>query len=291
MKLRQLLGALAACAVWFAAPGAAPALAAQERLFVAPLDAEGMTNVEQRIVTERLVSRVVAYQAFELISEAAVRSIIEQTRQQYMLEGGCIGDDKCLNSLGRLLRSRYVMRPRAFVVEDEITVTVELVDVEAGRIVSKREYRTVRPMRSLGPDFEVVIDDVVKPLKLTGQLRVVAEVPGSVLIVQKRRLRVNAENKATLTLPIGSYGLELTHPAYLPINERLLVPVTGADWAPDQVSLEEANPPFYKRWWFWTGVAVVGTSAGAGLYYALQPEEEKPVVRNKRPFGTVSVRF
>jgi tetratricopeptide (TPR) repeat protein len=29
-----------------------------------------------------------------------------------------------------------------------------------------------------------------------------------------------------------------------------------------------ASAPFYKKWWFWTGVAVVGAGAGVGVYEA-----------------------
>jgi hypothetical protein len=29
-----------------------------------------------------------------------------------------------------------------------------------------------------------------------------------------------------------------------------------------------AHPPFYKTWWFWTGVAVVGVAGGVGIYEA-----------------------
>lgn len=287
MNARALVIAAAAMA---AALWAAPA-AAQERLFIAPLDAEGLTNVEQRIVGERVVSRVVAYQAFELISQEAVNDIIARTRQQNLLDGSCLGDTRCLSSLGKLLQSRYVLRPRAFAVSDEITVTVELLDIEGGRIVSKREYRTTRPMKSLGPDFESTLDEIVRPLKITGQLRLTAEAPGSVLVVQKREFKVNDERKLTLTFPVGSYGLELTHPAYVPVSERLFIPATGADWNPDQVTIEEANPKFYKRWWFWTAVGVVAVGSGVGLYYALKPEPEEKSPPAKRPYGTVTVRF
>jgi hypothetical protein len=31
---------------------------------------------------------------------------------------------------------------------------------------------------------------------------------------------------------------------------------------------EVAGSPFYKKWWFWTGVAVVGVAGGVGVYAA-----------------------
>ena len=30
----------------------------------------------------------------------------------------------------------------------------------------------------------------------------------------------------------------------------------------------EGGAPVYKKWWFWTGVAVVGAAGGVGIYYA-----------------------
>ena len=33
----------------------------------------------------------------------------------------------------------------------------------------------------------------------------------------------------------------------------------------------ERGAPVYKKWWFWTGVAVVGAAGGIGIYYATKP--------------------
>ncbi|MEO7095166.1 MAG: tetratricopeptide repeat protein [Polyangiales bacterium] len=30
--------------------------------------------------------------------------------------------------------------------------------------------------------------------------------------------------------------------------------------------------PFYKKWWFWTGIAVVGVAGGVGIYAATRPD-------------------
>ena len=32
------------------------------------------------------------------------------------------------------------------------------------------------------------------------------------------------------------------------------------------------EPPVYKKWWFWTGLAVVGAAGGVGIYAATRPE-------------------
>lgn len=32
--------------------------------------------------------------------------------------------------------------------------------------------------------------------------------------------------------------------------------------------VESEGSPVYKKWWFWTGVAVVGAAGGIGIYYA-----------------------
>ena len=43
------------------------------------------------------------------------------------------------------------------------------------------------------------------------------------------------------------------------------------DKGPEPVA--EAGPtPIYKKWWFWTGVAVVGVAGGVGIYAATRPD-------------------
>jgi len=32
------------------------------------------------------------------------------------------------------------------------------------------------------------------------------------------------------------------------------------------------NKPLYKKWWFWTGIAVVGVAGGVGIYAATRPD-------------------
>ena len=34
---------------------------------------------------------------------------------------------------------------------------------------------------------------------------------------------------------------------------------------------ETESAPIYKRWWFWTGIAVVAIGAGAGAYLLTRP--------------------
>lgn len=43
--------------------------------------------------------------------------------------------------------------------------------------------------------------------------------------------------------------------------------------------------PVYKRWWFWTGVAVVGVAGGVGLYAATRPEAAPPTNLGNIVFG------
>lgn len=37
--------------------------------------------------------------------------------------------------------------------------------------------------------------------------------------------------------------------------------------------LPEGKTPVYKKWWFWTGVALVGAGTGLGIYAATRPSE------------------
>ncbi len=36
---------------------------------------------------------------------------------------------------------------------------------------------------------------------------------------------------------------------------------------------DEAGDPVYTKWWFWTGLLVVGAAGGAGAYYMTRPDE------------------
>jgi tetratricopeptide (TPR) repeat protein len=38
----------------------------------------------------------------------------------------------------------------------------------------------------------------------------------------------------------------------------------------------EGGAPVYKKWWFWTGVAVVGAAGGIGIYYATKSSNGAP---------------
>ena len=38
----------------------------------------------------------------------------------------------------------------------------------------------------------------------------------------------------------------------------------------------ETATPVYKKWWFWTGIAVVGVAGGAGIYAATRPDPTTP---------------
>jgi tetratricopeptide (TPR) repeat protein len=38
----------------------------------------------------------------------------------------------------------------------------------------------------------------------------------------------------------------------------------------------EGGAPVYKKWWFWTGVAVVGVAGGIGIYYATKSSGGMP---------------
>lgn len=44
-------------------------------------------------------------------------------------------------------------------------------------------------------------------------------------------------------------------------------PTSGSDDT-TPAPIEHEGAPAYKRWWFWTGVAVVGVAAGVGIYAA-----------------------
>jgi tetratricopeptide (TPR) repeat protein len=37
---------------------------------------------------------------------------------------------------------------------------------------------------------------------------------------------------------------------------------------PDPIERPPGSTPVYKKWWFWTGIAVVGVGAGVGIYAA-----------------------
>ncbi len=39
---------------------------------------------------------------------------------------------------------------------------------------------------------------------------------------------------------------------------------------------EETASPVYKKWWFWTGIAVVGVAGGVGIYAATRPDPTAP---------------
>jgi len=43
--------------------------------------------------------------------------------------------------------------------------------------------------------------------------------------------------------------------------------------------------PFYKKWWFWTGVAAIGIAGGVGIYAASRPSPPGTTLGNIIEFG------
>lgn len=77
-----------------------------------------------------------------------------------------------------------------------------------------------------------------------------------------------------LTRPAGAYTITVKKPGFVTYESK--VKVGPGDNPAISASLPEETTPITKRWWFWTGAAVVVAGAALGTYFLTRPDPERP---------------
>jgi PEGA domain len=134
------------------------------------------------------------------------------------------------------------------------------------------------------PGTEIVIDGaVVGKLPMSTALRLpIGEISLTlrkdgydkitrvVSISKGDHVRENIVLHATAAAPVVKKPLALSLPA--DVSPGAAPPtLTTIKGPPEPPPEEPASAPIYKRWWFWTGIAVVAIGAGAGAYLLTRP--------------------
>jgi hypothetical protein len=133
------------------------------------------------------------------------------------------------------------------------------------------------------PGTEIVVDGAVvaklpmsTPLRLPiGEFSLTLRKEGYdkvtrlVSISKGSQVRENIVLHATAAAPVEKKLLALGAPGVGPGEASPTLPTIKVTPAPPPD--EPAGSPIYKRWWFWTGIAVVAVGASAGAYLLTRP--------------------
>lgn len=106
---------------------------------------------------------------------------------------------------------------------------------------------------------------------LPAEIKVSANVPGAVVSVNDLDSGVAP---VQLTRPAGVYRVAVKKLGFVPYVTT--VKVNPGEQPSLQATLAPESAPVYKRWWFWTGAAVVIAGAAVGTYLVTRPDPERP---------------
>jgi hypothetical protein len=112
------------------------------------------------------------------------------------------------------------------------------------------------------------------PIPHTGHVGIRTDQTAARVTVDGRDL---GQAPVDVELSTGGHHLDVTAPGFASSSSELVV--APGESRTMMIRLESPPPvetatPFYHRWWFWTGIAVVAAAAGA---YALWPRTQAPI--------------
>lgn len=106
---------------------------------------------------------------------------------------------------------------------------------------------------------------------LPATLRIAADRQDSVVAVDNLDVGVAP---VQLTRPAGTYSVVVRKPGFVTYQSK--VKVGPGEEPAILATLPEETTPVTKKWWFWTGAAVVVAGAAVGTYFLTRPDPERP---------------
>ena len=259
---------------------------AAEKMYVFPVEARKVSAEDRGRVSDMVTKRIAAYRAIDIVTESSVRQILEASKTDMALRSDCMGDATCARDLSKLINSRYFLKVNVVGLrETGLIATAEIVDAAAGRILAKEDWEMATPVTSSDAALNDAIDRLIAPMGLKGELQITPENFASSLSIDGKVVALRGEGVTRYSLLVGSHTLRLTHPDYVPIEDRLFITAGVQAWQPDQITLAEARIPLYKRWWFW---ALIGAAAAGGATAAYLLSRPEPLVEDPVPEPQVS---
>lgn len=114
-------------------------LAQKATLAIVDLEGIGVSQTEAVALSNRLRNELFRLDAFEVVERGMMTNIL--TEQNFQMTG-CTSND-CLVELGQLLGAEQILGGSISKVEEIITVSVRLIDVETGRVIQVSDYDLV----------------------------------------------------------------------------------------------------------------------------------------------------
>ena len=204
----------------------------------------------------------------------------------------CAEDALCTSALGRAVGARYIVRGGLLVKDGGYTLSVQLFDVDAGRITK-------------GPQSQVVetADGAVGSMRAaaqwlfgtSGALAIRASVDGADVWVDSKPIGKTPLPKA-LVVPVGKIHVRVERAGFEPFaktveiraGERELVDATLKP-KPRPIAGVTPRPtppkPLVKRPWFWAAVGGAAVAIGAGAALAASGGGGGTDVRDGEPAG------
>ncbi|UCD38763.1 MAG: hypothetical protein JSW54_04595 [Fidelibacterota bacterium] len=122
-----------------------PLSAQKPTLAIVDFEGFGISQTEAIALTNRLRNELFRLNAFNVVERGGMINILAE--QNFQLTG-CTSND-CLVELGQLLGAQQMLGGSISKVEDIITVSARLIDVETGRVLQVTDYDLVGSLRDI----------------------------------------------------------------------------------------------------------------------------------------------
>ncbi len=204
-----------------------------------------------------------------------------QVQRRYRALRSCQGADRCLASIGRRLRARYIVSGTLASLGQDYVIRLKMVDTRTSRtlrgiaeVLSGKRDQLIEAVR-------VAAYRLLAPSRLTGSLQVLVNIAGATVYLDGKRIGVSPLRHVLRKLSVKKHTLRITHPDHLDFIRKVsvrfqkttivrvrlrrprLAPLPRPRVLPPV--LKDARTPWYSRWWFWTIVGVVAAGAGAAV--------------------------
>jgi hypothetical protein len=225
------------------------------------VDADLMRSLSDVLVTaarEKLIGR------FEVVSQADIATMISHERQKDLL--GC-NETSCFAEIGGALGADRLVAGSLGKIGALYVITIRHIDTVNSRVLGHVQDKVEGKVEILAEAVTQLTRSLLDPDQPYGLGFVRLREPGTLKIDGKAR-RAPVDREAVLQ---GSHEVVFLDPDGGEVwKQHVEIP-------PYQVTLLQApiGPPWYTRWWLWTGVVVVAGGAAAA-YLLTRPGPAAP---------------
>lgn len=284
-------------AVWMTHQLIAPA-AAERIVAVAPFTTLSTqdTSAETRAVVGQLEAAIAGLPQTKVVPASQVADGVKRAKKPALLT--CEGDAACLGELAKLVNAQFLITGEVGGLGDARVVYLSLIDTASAKEVRSTTLRI--GAGAAGESAVAAATRLIDPDRYRGVIRLSLDVAGATIYVNGTKIALAADK--TLTLPVGTHALRVTHPEYRdfvrfvdvvfakPVELAVAMaqyPVVRRDIHGNPVEGTRAvviDPPLWRRWYVIVPAAVVlGAATGAivGTLASRVPDGTPYTVRPK----------